>query len=98
MREITIAEADTRRDRDQVVDVREGDEVTEGMIPGAIHLPLGQLAQRNSELDPARPVITVCRSGKRSTLAAEQLTAAGFEADTMGGGMIAWQSAGLPTS
>src|SRR5699024_11605311 len=36
MHEITVAEADVRRVRDQIVDVREGEEVREGMIPGAI--------------------------------------------------------------
>ncbi|MFD1834599.1 rhodanese-like domain-containing protein [Brachybacterium rhamnosum] len=98
MSEITVAEVDVRRVRDQIVDVREDGEVTEGMIPGAIHIPLGQLAARVGELDRERPVVTVCRSGKRSALAAEELSGAGFRADTMGGGMTAWQAAGLPTS
>ncbi|GAA1333418.1 rhodanese-like domain-containing protein [Brachybacterium rhamnosum] len=98
MSEITVAEVDVRRVRDQIVDVREDGEVAEGMIPGAIHMPLGQLASRAGELDRERPVVTVCRSGKRSARAAEELAAAGFQADTMGGGMIAWQNAGLPTS
>ena len=94
MSEITVAEVDVRRVRDQIVDVREDEEVVEGMIPGALHIPLGQLASRTAELDRARPVITVCRSAR----AAEELTAAGFQADTMNGGMIAWRNAGLPTS
>ena len=98
MSEITVAEVDVRRVRDQIVDVREDGEVAEGMIPGAIHIPLGQLTSRAGELDRERPVVTVCRSGKRSARAAEELSAAGFQADTMGGGMIAWQNAGLPTS
>ena len=98
MHEITVAEADVRRVRDQIVDVREGEEVREGMIPGAIHIPLGQLAARAGELDRERPVITVCRSGRRSAGAAEQLEDAGFDVVTMGGGMIAWHAAGLPTS
>ena len=98
MSEITVAEVDVRRVRDQIVDVREDAEVTEGMIPGALHIPLGQLTSRAGELDREQPVVTVCRSGKRSARAAEELAAAGFQADTMGGGMIAWQNAGLPTS
>lgn len=40
MPEITVAETDVRRVRDQIVDVREDEEVREGMIPGAIHIPL----------------------------------------------------------
>ena len=98
MSEITVAELGVRRVRDQIIDVREDEEVAEGMIPGAIHIPLGQLASRTGELDRERPVVTVCRSGKRSARAAEELTAAGFQADTMNGGMIAWRNAGLPTS
>lgn len=98
MSEITVAEVDVRRVRDQIVDVREDAEVAEGMIPGAIHIPLGQLTSRAGELDREQPVVTVCRSGKRSARAAEELAAAGFQADTMGGGMIAWRNAGLPTS
>ena len=51
MPEITVAETDVRRVRDQIVDVREDEEVAEGMIPGAIHIPLGQLSARAGELD-----------------------------------------------
>lgn len=82
----------------QIVDVRDADELAEGVIPGARHIPLGELSSRLGELDRSLPVIAVCRSGRRSAAAADQLAAAGFSADTMAGGMIAWQSAGLPTA
>ncbi|MCI2266889.1 rhodanese-like domain-containing protein [Sediminivirga luteola] len=97
MSEITITDADQRRLRDQVLDVREDFEVAEGMIPEAVHIPMSQLGARLSELDRARPVIVVCRSGNRSARVAEALTRAGYTADTMAGGMLAWQRAGLPT-
>lgn len=42
-------------------------------------------------------VIAICRSGKRSGVATRVLTSAGFACDNMAGGMLAWQSAGLPT-
>lgn len=96
MPEITIAEADERRAQDQVLDVREHSEVAEGMIPGALHIPMGQLGSRLQELDRSRPVIVVCRSGNRSARVAEALDQAGYTADTMAGGMVAWQGAGLP--
>ena len=81
----------------QIVDVREPDEWDEGHIPGAIHIPLGDLAARLGELDPTRPVIAVCRSGQRSLLAAEELGAVGFgDAVSLAGGMIAWHEAGRP--
>ncbi|POH72468.1 rhodanese-like domain-containing protein [Arthrobacter glacialis] len=82
----------------QIVDVRESDEVAEGMISGATHIALAELVSRLNELDRSRPVITVCRSGRRSAVAAEQLTAAGFTAYTVPGGMLDWTAAGLPIS
>ena len=97
MSEITIADADKRRAQEQVLDVREDFEVAEGMIPGALHIPMTQLGTRLTELDQARPVIVVCRSGTRSAQIADALSAAGYTADTMAGGMLAWQRAGLPT-
>ncbi|GAA2001472.1 rhodanese-like domain-containing protein [Brevibacterium samyangense] len=96
MTEITVADAQQRRTQDQVLDVREDAEVVEGMIPGALHIPLGQLGTRLAEIDRTRPVIVVCRSGNRSAAAAEALSAAGYDAATMAGGMLAWQRAGLP--
>jgi rhodanese-related sulfurtransferase len=66
MAEITVNEADQRRSTARILDVREDFEVAEGMIPGALHIPMGQLQARLSELDPAVPVIAVCRSGNRS--------------------------------
>lgn len=81
----------------QIVDVREPDEWAQGHIPGAIHIPLGTLAARRRELDPARPVIAVCRSGNRSLTAVELLTRAGFtDARSMAGGMNVWSARKLP--
>jgi len=82
----------------QVVDVRESDEVAAGMIAGARHIPLAELPARVGELDKVRPVVTVCRSGRRSAAAADQLAAAGFTSYTMTGGMLDWSAAGLPAS
>ncbi|NUU30147.1 rhodanese-like domain-containing protein [Arthrobacter sp. C9C5] len=80
----------------QIVDVREPAEVAAGMIAGARHIPLGELPARLGELDKTRPVVAVCRSGRRSAAAADQLAAAGFTAYTMTGGMLDWSEAGLP--
>lgn len=98
-REVDVARV--ARDRSipgiQIVDVRELDEWRDGHIPGAIHIPLGELAGRRSELDPDRPIVTVCRSGKRSLNAAQQLTQAGFPAvASMAGGMLAWRHDNQP--
>ena len=97
MAEITVPEAQKRYTGEQVLDVREDFEVSQGMIPTALHIPMGQLGARLDELDKNRPIIVVCRSGRRSATVADALNQAGFTADTMAGGMIEWQQAGLPT-
>ncbi|GEO97454.1 sulfurtransferase [Kocuria turfanensis] len=76
---------------------REDFEVADGVFPGALHIPMGQLNAWHQEIDQARPVIVVCRSGHRSARVADALNAAGYTADTMAGGMAAQQRAGLPT-
>jgi NAD(P)H-flavin reductase len=66
-------------------------------IRGARLLPLNELSRRIGEVDRAHPVVVVCRSGKRSAQAREQLTAAGFErVRDLEGGLLAWEQAGLP--
>lgn len=81
----------------QLVDVREPEEWATGRIAGAIAIPLGDLPDRLDELDPARAVVTVCRSGGRSAVAADFLLAAGFaDVRNMTGGMLAWDEAGRP--
>ncbi len=98
MAEITINETDQRRSTARILDVREDFELAEGMIPAALHIPMWQLQARLADLDPAVPVIAVCRSGNRSARVADALNGAGFTADTMAGGMIAWTHADLPTT
>ena len=74
----------------QLIDVREPDEVAAGTLPGAVNIPLGSLEDRVAELDPARRVVLLCRSGGRSTAAAEFLTAGGFvDVVNLAGGMLA---------
>lgn len=77
-----------------LLDVREHDEWDGGHAPGATHVPLGELDP--STLDPAMPVITICRSGTRSAKAADRLADAGITVQNMAGGMNAWQEQALP--
>jgi rhodanese-related sulfurtransferase len=68
-------------------------------VPGARHLPRGQLELRvNDELpDPTARIVTVCEFGKISTLAAATLRDLGFlRAAALDGGMKAWREGGLP--
>ena len=80
----------------QVLDVREDDEWAAGHIDGAVHIPLGELDRRMEELDRARPILTVCRSGGRAAKAAELLGAAGLNAAVMDGGVTRWAEGQLP--
>jgi rhodanese-related sulfurtransferase len=82
-----------------VLDVREVSEYAEAHVAGSTLIPLGQLAQRLQELgaDKNKPVVLICRSGRRSAQAQTILEQAGFSAaSNVEGGMIAWQKAGLP--
>jgi rhodanese-related sulfurtransferase len=78
-----------------VLDVREQDEWDAGHVPGATHIPLGELPARVDEL-PEEDLVVVCRSGGRSARATAWLTQAGFEARNLAGGMRAWAAADLP--
>lgn len=81
----------------QVIDVREADEWETGHMAEATLVPLGELEQRCHELDPAVSVVIVCRSGRRSLVAADYLQQMGFnDARSLAGGMLAWAEAGLP--
>ncbi len=74
-----------------IIDVRETDEVAQGMIAGAIHIPLRELPARLSDIPQTAPIILVCRSGNRSGKAYEYLAANGFlNLRNMSGGMLEW--------
>lgn len=82
-----------------ILDVRENNEVSNGMILDALHIPLGSLKNRLSELveHKSRPIIVGCRSGHRSGVACGQLRKEGFETVyNLKGGILAWQNAGMP--
>jgi len=97
--EISVAEflRDWRGADLQVIDVREREEWDEGRMAGARLIPLGELDARLDELDPDQPTVLVCRSGRRSLVAAEYLRERGFARPvSLAGGMIAWAEVGQP--
>lgn len=82
-----------------VLDVREERAFLAGHIPGAHHLPRGQLELRVDEAipDPTLRIVTCCEFGKISTLAAATLRQLGFmRAAALDGGMKAWREGGHP--
>jgi len=93
------ARVDARDAELLVLDVREREAYAAGHVPGARHLPRGQLELRvNDELpDPTLRILTVCEFGRVSTLAAATLRQIGFQrAIALDGGMKAWREAGYP--
>jgi hydroxyacylglutathione hydrolase/adenylyltransferase/sulfurtransferase len=82
----------------QVVDVREPYEREAGHIAGTRHIELNKLSAEAASLDQERPVVFYCRVGARSTMAAQALRAAGFEAYSMEGGLVRWADEQRPLS
>jgi rhodanese-related sulfurtransferase len=78
------------------LDVREPDEWNAGRIAGALHIPMGELAQRQHELLRDRTIVAVCRRGNRSRMVTKALRRAGYEAENLDGGLKGWQRADLP--
>lgn len=89
-------EAYQRRDEVQFVDVREPDEWVAGHIDIAVHIPMGELGQRQAELADDRTIVAVCRSGNRSGQVVNALRGAGYDAENLDGGMQAWARVDLP--
>lgn len=77
-----------------VIDVREPDEYVAGHVPGAVPIPLGEVADRSGEVPGDRTVYLVCAKGGRSMRAAEHLAGLGRDVVNVGGGTTAWIDAG----
>jgi rhodanese-related sulfurtransferase len=86
-------------DQTVLLDVREQNEIKDGMLADAIHIPIGSINKRLSELDKYKgnSVLVYCRSGNRSGSVCRTLTGRGFEkVYNLSGGIMAWQDAHLP--
>jgi len=80
----------------QLIDVRQPHEHDAGHIEGSRLIELAELPGQAQTIDPAIPVILYCRSGGRSGMVTDALSAAGYDAHNMTGGMLEWHAAGLP--
>ena len=97
MPEIDVDELAKRQgDGSLVLDVRQPDEYAEAHVPGAVLIPLNELAARQDEIPHDRPLLVICGSGPRSARAVEALRAAGYDATNVVGGMHAWIDAEFP--
>ena len=73
----------------KILDVRTEPEYKNGHIPGAISQPLDQLD--TCSLDKSSDYYVICRSGRRSALACQQLQSQGYQVKNVQGGMLHWQ-------
>jgi rhodanese-related sulfurtransferase len=73
-----------------VLDVRNPDEYDQAHVPGAVLIPLGELAARQAEIPEADPLYVICAAGGRSLTAARALAEAGYPAVSVAGGTNGW--------
>ncbi len=82
-----------------ILDVRTPEEFAEGHIEGATLIDFydPDFAEQLAALDPDVPYVLYCRSGNRSSGARAMMAELGFTTvDDIDGGIVAWESAGLP--
>lgn len=94
IKEMSPKEFVARRDQGEtpvLLDVREDWELGIARVDGAVHIPMGDVPARLGELDPAREVVVLCRSGGRSAQVARYLERQGFSSVwNLAGGILAW--------
>jgi rhodanese-related sulfurtransferase len=73
-----------------LLDVREPSEVDEWAYPIGVNIPLGELGDRLDEVPTDETIVVACRSGGRSASAAKALSDAGWNAENLSGGALAW--------
>ena len=82
-----------------ILDVRTDEELkTDGMIEGALHIPLQALNKNIGKLRPykGKKIVVYCRSGSRSIAASRILSSAGFKTYNLTGGINEWKKQKLP--
>lgn len=93
IKEVTPSQVEQMMNKDniEIIDVREDEEVAQGMIENAKHIPLGDIPEKVAELDKEKDYVLVCRSGRRSLNASKYMEEQGFKVQNMKGGMLEWE-------
>lgn len=91
---MTVTELKARIDKGEdlmILDVREEDEHQFCCLQGSVLIPLKQVPDRLSELDPKKEIVVHCRSGGRSLRVATYLKQHGYDkVSNLTGGILAW--------
>ncbi|PKR84358.1 rhodanese-like domain-containing protein [Heyndrickxia camelliae] len=93
IKQITPEEVEQKLKNDEtlnIIDVREDDEVAEGMIPEAVHIRMGDIPDSLNKLDKNEEYIITCHAGGRSMKVCEFLQDQGYHVINMTGGMSHW--------
>ena len=94
MSSISPAELESRLNSGDVpfmLDVREPEEMADGVIPGSVNIPMDYVKERLSELPTDRDIVVICHLGQRSAYITTQLNALGYDrAVNLVGGVDAW--------
>jgi hydroxyacylglutathione hydrolase len=92
--EISVEVYSVEREAGVTIDVRERAEYAQAHVPGAVLMPMGQLASRLDEIDRSARVHVICATGNRSKAMTDLLVAAGFDAASVAGGTRGWIESG----
>ena len=94
--EISLEDYAAEREAGITIDVRERAEYAQAHVPGAVLMPMGQLASRLGEVDRSARVHVICATGNRSLAMTDLLLARGYRAWSVAGGTAAWTRSGRP--
>ncbi|MGH1567992.1 MAG: rhodanese-like domain-containing protein [Nitrosopumilus sp.] len=77
-----------------LLDVREPDELLQSKIDGSINIPLAEIFEPNGidEIPKDKPVVVICGSGNRATIATYAMAQEGIDFQVLEGGMKAWNA------
>ena len=78
------------KDKFVLLDVRESHEVAYAKIDPHVHISVGDLLERQEELDKSTPIIVMCHTGVRSAHACQYLEPLGYDVTNLEGGIEAW--------